>query len=41
MPLAPQLSDDPNSFWQIYRKSYQEVLRKQKKETYQLLMKFF
>ena len=22
MPLAPLLSDDPNSFWQIYRKSY-------------------
>jgi len=22
MPLAPPLSDDPNSFWQIYRKSY-------------------
>ncbi|HEV8270119.1 MAG TPA: tryptophan 2,3-dioxygenase family protein, partial [Chitinophagaceae bacterium] len=26
MPLAPQLSDDPNSFWQIYRKSYQGSL---------------
>jgi len=26
MPLAPALSDDPNSFWQIYRKSYQGSL---------------
>jgi tryptophan 2,3-dioxygenase len=26
MPLAPSLSDDPNSFWQIYRKSYQGSL---------------
>src|SRR6186713_2852118 len=26
MPLAPPLSDDPNSFWQIYRKSYQGSL---------------
>jgi tryptophan 2,3-dioxygenase len=26
MPLAPQLSDDPNSFWQIYRKSYEGSL---------------
>jgi tryptophan 2,3-dioxygenase len=25
-PLAPSLSDDPNSFWQIYRKSYQGSL---------------
>ena len=26
MPLAPELSDDPNSFWQIYRKSYEGSL---------------
>jgi tryptophan 2,3-dioxygenase len=26
MPLAPPLSDDPNSFWQIYRKSYEGSL---------------
>ena len=26
MPLAPQLSDDPNSFWQIYKKSYEGSL---------------
>jgi len=26
MPLAPALSDDPNSFWQIYRNSYQGSL---------------
>ena len=26
MPLAPPLSDDPDSFWQIYRKSYQGSL---------------
>ena len=26
MPLVPELSDDPNSFWQIYRKSYQGSL---------------
>lgn len=26
MPLAPALSDDPNSFWQIYRKSYEGSL---------------
>ena len=26
MPLAPELSNDPNSFWQIYRKSYQGSL---------------
>ena len=26
MPLVPELSDDPNSFWQIYRNSYQGSL---------------
>src|SRR5258706_638539 len=26
MPLAPPLSDDPDSFWQIYRNSYQGSL---------------
>ena len=26
MPLAPPLSDDPNSFWQVYRKSYEGSL---------------
>ena len=26
MPLAPPLSDDPNSFWQIYKKSYEGSL---------------
>jgi tryptophan 2,3-dioxygenase len=26
MPLAPPLSGDPDSFWQIYRKSYQGSL---------------
>ena len=31
MPLAPPLSDDPNSFWQIYRKSYQGSLAEAEK----------
>lgn len=26
MPLAPPLSDDPDSFWQVYKKSYQGSL---------------
>ena len=26
MPLAPPLSDDPNSFWQIYKKNYEGSL---------------
>lgn len=26
MPLSPELTDDPNSFWQIYRKSYEGSL---------------
>jgi tryptophan 2,3-dioxygenase len=31
MPLAPQLSDDTNSFWQIYRKSYEGSLAEAEK----------
>jgi hypothetical protein len=40
MPLAPPLSDDPNSFWQIYKKSYEGSLADAEKETYLHLMKF-
>ena len=40
MPLAPPLSDDPNSFWQIYRESYQGSLLMLKKEIFQHLTKF-
>lgn len=32
MPLAPQVSEDENSFWQIYRKSYEESLAEAEKE---------
>ena len=32
MPLAPQVSKDKNSFWQIYRKSYAESLADAEKE---------
>jgi tryptophan 2,3-dioxygenase len=31
MPLAPPLSDDTNSFWQIYRKSYEGSLAEAEK----------
>lgn len=31
MPLAPPLSDDPNSFWQVYRKSYEGSLAEAEK----------
>jgi tryptophan 2,3-dioxygenase len=31
MPLAPPLSDDPNSFWQIYRSSYEGSLAEAEK----------
>ena len=31
MPLAPELSGDPNSFWQIYRKSYEGSLAEAEK----------
>jgi len=31
MPLAPALSDDPNSFWQVYRSSYQNSLAEAEK----------
>ena len=31
MPLAPPLSDDPNSFWQIYRNSYHGSLAEAEK----------
>ena len=31
MPLAPEFSGDPNSFWQVYRKSYQGSLAEAEK----------
>lgn len=31
MPLAPELSDDPDSFWQIYKKSYEGSLAEAEK----------
>jgi tryptophan 2,3-dioxygenase len=41
MPLAPGLSDDPNSFWQIYRKSYQGSLADVEKGNLQGLDEIF
>lgn len=41
MPLAPVLSDDPNSFWQIYRKSYDGSLAEAEKGNLQALDEVF
>jgi tryptophan 2,3-dioxygenase len=35
MPLAPIVSDDPDSFWQIYRKAYKESLADAEKDNLQ------
>ena len=41
MPLAPSLSDDPNSFWRIYRKSYQGSLAEAEKGNLEALDEVF
>lgn len=41
MPLAPALADDPNSFWQIYRKSYEGSLAEAEKGNLQALDEIF
>jgi tryptophan 2,3-dioxygenase len=41
MPLAPPLSDDPNSFWQIYRKSYNGSLAEAEKGNLEALDEVF
>ena len=41
MPLAPPLSDDPNSFWQIYRKSYDGSLAEAEKGNLEALDEVF
>ena len=41
MPLAPPLSDDPNSFWQIYRKSYEGSLADIEKANLEALEEIF
>ena len=41
MPLAPPLSDDPNSFWQIYRKSYEGSLADLEKGNLEALEEIF
>ena len=41
MPLAPPLSDDPNSFWQIYRKSYEGSLADIEKGNLEALEEIF
>jgi tryptophan 2,3-dioxygenase len=41
MPLAPSLSDDPNSFWQVYRKSYQGSLAEAEKGNLEALDEIF
>ena len=35
MPLAPEVSDDPDSFWQIYRNQYKESLAEAEKDNLQ------
>ena len=41
MPLAPPLSDDPSSFWQIYRKSYDGSLAEAEKGNLEALDEVF
>ena len=41
MPLAPPLSDDPNSFWQIYRNSYEGSLAAAEKGNISALEEIF
>ena len=41
MPLAPPLSNDPNSFWQIYRKSYEGSLADIEKGNLEALEEIF
>jgi tryptophan 2,3-dioxygenase len=41
MPLAPALSEDPNSFWHIYRKSYEGSLAEAEKGNLQALDEVF
>ena len=41
MPLAPPLSDDPNSFWQIYKKSYEGSLADAEKGNLSVLDEVF
>ena len=41
MPLAPELSGDPNSFWQIYRKSYEGSLAEAEKGNLEALDQVF
>jgi tryptophan 2,3-dioxygenase len=41
MPLSPLLSDDSNSFWQIYRKSYEGSLAEAEKGNLQALDEIF
>ena len=41
MPLAPPLSDDPNSFWQIYRRSYDGSLAEVEKGNLSALDEIF
>ena len=41
MPLAPSLSDDPDSFWQIYRKSYHGSLAEAEKGNLEALDEVF
>jgi tryptophan 2,3-dioxygenase len=41
MPLSPPLSDDPNSFWQVYRKSYQGSLAEAEKGNLEALNQVF
>jgi len=41
MPLAPPLSDDPNSFWQVYRKSYNGSLAEAEKGNLEALDEVF
>src|SRR6185436_7465640 len=40
MPLAPELSGDPNSFWQFYRKSYEGSLAEAEKGNKEALDEF-
>jgi tryptophan 2,3-dioxygenase len=41
MPLTPALADDPNSFWQVYRKSYEGSLADIEKGNLEALDQFF
>jgi tryptophan 2,3-dioxygenase len=41
MPLSPELSDDPTSFWQIYKKSYQGSLAEAEKGNITALEEIF